>query len=145
MLVTEPSAGARWPDIYLPRPPAQREKYRYFGKQRRWVFAWLLIAAGGILYGYVHVAEHAWLVAPFMWLLLMVMVPPVVINFWLRTGRPQTDLARAPGHRGQLPRTRRDGGRVPAQLRRATGVAEQHLQVRQQDGLDWRQDRIRTR
>jgi cellulose synthase (UDP-forming) len=78
---------------YLPRPPDDEEKYQYFGKPRRLVFAWLLIAAVGILYGYVKVAEHAWLVAPLMWLLLMVMVPPVVVNFWLRTGRPRLTLA----------------------------------------------------
>ena len=28
-----------------------------------------------------------------MWLLLMVMVPPVVVNFWLRIGRPRLTLA----------------------------------------------------
>jgi cellulose synthase (UDP-forming) len=78
---------------YLPRPPGRREKYEYFGKPRRWVFAWLLIAAAGILYGYVRVAEHAWVVAPLMWLLLMVLVPPVVVNFWLRVGRPRLTLA----------------------------------------------------
>jgi cellulose synthase (UDP-forming) len=79
--------------MYLPHPPDHREKYAYFGKQRRWVFAWLLIAAVGVLYGYVHVAEHAWAVSPLMWLLLMVMVPPVVVNFWLRIGRPRLTLA----------------------------------------------------
>ena len=78
---------------YLPHPPGRREKYEYFAKQRRWVFAWLLVAAAGILYGYVHVAEHAWVVAPVMWLLLMVLVPPVVVNFWLRIGRPRLTLA----------------------------------------------------
>ena len=91
MLSTEPTVGAAEP--YLPRPPGRREKYEYFGKPRRLVFAWLLVAAVGILYGYVRVAEHAWLVAPIMWLLLMVMVPPVVINFWLRAGRPRLTLA----------------------------------------------------
>ena len=30
--------------LYLPEPPDRREKYAYFRKQRRWVFAWLLIA-----------------------------------------------------------------------------------------------------
>jgi cellulose synthase (UDP-forming) len=78
---------------YLPQAPTSQEKYAYFGPQRRWVFAWLLIAAAGVLYGYIHVAEHAWLVAPVMWLLLMVLVPPVVINFWLRTGRTRLTLA----------------------------------------------------
>ena len=33
--------------------------------------------SAGVLYGYIHVAERAWLVAPLMWLLLMVMVPPM--------------------------------------------------------------------
>ncbi len=65
----------------------------YFGKQRRWVFAWLLVASIGVLYGYVHVAERAWVVSPLMWLLLMVMVPPVVVNFWLRIGHPRLTLA----------------------------------------------------
>ena len=80
-------------DIYLPRPPGQREKYAYFGPPRRLVFAWLLIASAGVLYGYVHVAARAWLVSPLMWLLLLVMVPPVVVNFWLRAGRPRLTLA----------------------------------------------------
>jgi cellulose synthase (UDP-forming) len=79
--------------MYLPRPPDGREKYEYFGRPRRWVFAFLLVASIGVLYGYVHVAERAWAVAPVMWLLLMVMVPPVVVNFWLRTGRPRLTLA----------------------------------------------------
>jgi hypothetical protein len=83
MLVTDP--GTQSPE-YVPGPPTLQEKYEFFGKQRRWVFGWLLIAAAGVLYGYIRVAEHAWLVAPLMWLLLMVMVPPVVINFWLRVG-----------------------------------------------------------
>ena len=78
---------------YLPEAPDNRQKYAYFGKQRRWVFAWLLVASAGILYGYIHVAEHAWVVAPLMWLLLMVMVPPVVVNFWLRIGPPRLTLA----------------------------------------------------
>ena len=52
------------------------------------MFAWLLVASAGVLYGYVHVAARAWLVSPLMWLLLMVMVPPVVVNFWLRAAGP---------------------------------------------------------
>ena len=57
------------------------------------MFAWLLVASVGVLYGYIHVAERAWLISPFMWLLLMVMVPPVVVNFWLRVGPPRLTLA----------------------------------------------------
>jgi cellulose synthase (UDP-forming) len=92
MSVTEPVLAQRRPDIYLPQPPDDREKYEYFGGSRRWVFVWLLVASTGVMYGYVHVAERAWAVAPVMWLLLMVMVPPVVVNFWLRFGRPRLTL-----------------------------------------------------
>jgi cellulose synthase (UDP-forming) len=92
LAVTKPPVAERPQEIYLPQPPNEREKYGYFGKQPRWVFAWLLIASAGVLYGYIHVAERAWLVAPVMWLLLMVMVPPVVVNFWLRIGRPRLTL-----------------------------------------------------
>jgi hypothetical protein len=115
MALTEPAVAEQRPDIYLPDPPDDTEKYKYFGKRRRWVFAWLLIASMGVLYGYIHVAEHAWLIAPLMWLLLMVMVPPVVVNFWLRIGAP-ADRGRAPGRGGQLPGSpaRRDTGRVHA-------------------------------
>jgi hypothetical protein len=87
--VTEHPVAERRPEIYLPRPPDDQEKYGYFGKPPRWVFGWLLIASAGVLYGYVHVAERAWLVSPLMWLLLMVMVPPVLVNFWLRIGPPR--------------------------------------------------------
>jgi len=93
VLATKPSAAEHARRVYLPTPPDDREKYEYFGKQRRWVFAFLLIAALGVLYGYIRVAQHAWLVAPLMWLLLMVIVPPVVVNFWLRIGRPRLTLA----------------------------------------------------
>jgi len=81
------------PETYLPQPPDDQEKYKYFGSPRRWVFVWLFVASAGVLYGYIHVAERAWLVTPIMWLLLMVMVPPVVVNFWLRIGRPRLTLA----------------------------------------------------
>jgi cellulose synthase (UDP-forming) len=91
--MTETSAANEMQETYLPRPPDVREKYAYFGKPRRWVFAWLLIASAGVLYGYVRVAERAWIVSPVMWLLLMVMVPPVVVNFWLRIGRPRLTLS----------------------------------------------------
>jgi cellulose synthase (UDP-forming) len=91
--VTEASAAEHLQGIYLPRPPNDREKYEYFGRQRRWLFGWLLIASAGIFYGYIHVAERAWVVSPLMWLLLIVMVPPVVVNFWLRIGRPRLTLA----------------------------------------------------
>ena len=92
MLATKPPAAERARPVYLPTPPNGREKYEYFGRQRRWVFAFLLVAAAGVLYGYIRVAQHAWVVAPLMWLLLMVIVPPIVVNFWLRIGRPRLTL-----------------------------------------------------
>ena len=81
------------PTVYLPAPPADGEVYQYFGKHRPWAFAWLLAAACGIVFGYAEVAREAWIVSPLMFLFLMVMVPPVMVNFWLRTGRPRLTLA----------------------------------------------------
>ena len=66
-LATKPPAAERTRPVYLPAPPNRREKYEYFGRQRRWVFAFLLVAAAGVLYGYIRVAQHAWVVAPLMW------------------------------------------------------------------------------
>ena len=83
-----PAAGR-----YLPQPPTRTEKYGYFRGRRPYVFAWLLIAAMGILYGYVRVATKAWWTMPAL-LLLAVMVPPVIVSFWLRIGRPRLTLAR---------------------------------------------------
>jgi cellulose synthase (UDP-forming) len=87
--VTESPLAASRQEVYLPSPPGDKEKYSYFGGSRRWVFAWLLVASAGVLYGYIHVAERAWLVAPVMWLLLMVVIPPIAVNFWLRIGPPR--------------------------------------------------------
>jgi cellulose synthase (UDP-forming) len=77
---------------YLPGPPGDDEVYQYFGAHRPWAFAWLLIAASGIVYGYAEVSREAWVVSPVMYLFLMVMVPPVIVNFWLRSGRPRLTL-----------------------------------------------------
>jgi cellulose synthase (UDP-forming) len=107
--LTESSAAGLLQDTYLPLPPDGGEKYAYFGKQRRWIFVCLLIASIGVLYGYVHVAERAWAVSPVMWLLLMVMVPPVAVNFWLRIGRPRLTLAE---HQATVARYREQGESV---------------------------------
>jgi cellulose synthase (UDP-forming) len=77
---------------YVPRPPTRAEKYGYFRRRRPYVFVWLLIAAAGILYGYVRVATKSWWTSPTL-LLLAVMAPPVVVNFWLRVGRPRLTLS----------------------------------------------------
>jgi cellulose synthase (UDP-forming) len=109
VLATKPPAAERTRPVYLPTPPNQREKYEYFGRQRRWVFAFLLVAAAGVLYGYIRVAQHAWVVAPLMWLLLMVIVPPIVVNFWLRIGRPRLTLE---GHQATVAGYREQGEAV---------------------------------
>jgi cellulose synthase (UDP-forming) len=93
MLRVDRWAAEQEQETYLPRPPDDSEKYKYLVKQPRWVFVWLLVASFGVLYGYVRVAERAWLVSPLMWLLLMVIVPPIVVNFWLRIGPPRLTLA----------------------------------------------------
>jgi cellulose synthase/poly-beta-1,6-N-acetylglucosamine synthase-like glycosyltransferase len=77
---------------YLPSPPSRHEKYHYFSSARRWVFAWLLLATAGTLYGYLRVAADAWAISPLMWLLLTIMIPPAVVNFWLRIGKPRLTL-----------------------------------------------------
>jgi len=59
----EPMSAGTPAECYLPSPPDDQEKYKYFGRPRRLVFAWLLVASAGVLYGYVHVAARAWLVA----------------------------------------------------------------------------------
>ncbi len=99
----------------------------------RCVFAWLLVAAVGILYGYVRVATKAWWSSPAL-LLLAVMVPPVVVNFWLRIGRPRLTLAPSGHHRAPTA-TAPDRGRFPAELRRAGRGAGQHLPLRQRHAL----------
>ena len=44
-----------------------------------------------------------------MWLLLMVIVPPIVVNFWLRIGRPRLTLA---GHQATVAGYREQGETV---------------------------------
>jgi cellulose synthase (UDP-forming) len=92
----DPAAGAA-PRLgsagtYLPQPPTRAEKYSYFRNRRPFVFAWLLLASAGIIYGYVRVATRSWATSPAL-LVLTVMVPPVIVNFWLRIGRPRLTLA----------------------------------------------------
>jgi cellulose synthase (UDP-forming) len=77
---------------YLPQPPSHTEKYGYFRGRRPYVFAWLLISAAGIIYGYARVATKAWALSPAL-LLLLVMAPPALVNFWLRIGRPRLTLS----------------------------------------------------
>ena len=91
------TAAEHAPDLspaepYLPQPPTRTEKYSYFRNRRQFVFAWLLVAAAGIIYGYVRVASKSWWTSPAL-LLLIVMIPPVIVNFWLRIGKRRVTLS----------------------------------------------------
>jgi cellulose synthase (UDP-forming) len=80
--------------MYLPDPPTDEEKYSYLRKKaRRWIFVWLLIAQLGILYGLTMVAlKSPWTVPALMF--LVVMIPPNLVNFWLRTHKSRLNLAK---------------------------------------------------
>ena len=85
--------------MYLPSPPTNKEAYGYLRKKpRRWMFVWLLIAQLGILYGLTMVAlKSPWTVPALM--LLIVMIPPNLVNFWLRTHKARLDL---PKHKAMV-------------------------------------------
>ncbi|HEY0220876.1 MAG TPA: glycosyltransferase family 2 protein [Candidatus Paceibacterota bacterium] len=74
--------------LYLPTPPSNTEKYKYFKSRLRWPFIWLLISATGVMYGYIKVAEKNYFFATSL-VFLVVMIPPVIVNFWLRIQKPR--------------------------------------------------------
>ncbi len=84
-----PSQPHRTP--YLPSPPDDNAKYSYLGKHRRWPFVWLFFAQGTLIYAYVMVMAHT--VATSLGLILLTfMVPPLVVNLWLRIRRRRVTL-----------------------------------------------------
>jgi cellulose synthase (UDP-forming) len=76
---------------YLPHAPTDAEKYSYFRGRRRWIFYWLLIGQLGVVYGFVMVAIKSPWATPAL-LFLIVVMPPIIVNFWLRTLRPRLTL-----------------------------------------------------
>jgi cellulose synthase (UDP-forming) len=90
--------------MYLPQAPTDAEKYAYLGRHRRWIFYWLFIGQLGVVYGFVMVAIKASWTASAL-LFLIVMLPPILVNFWLRTLRPRLDLR---GHLANLAAHRPD-------------------------------------
>src|SRR5262249_8347655 len=78
---------------YLPQAPSDEEKYLYLGPRHRWPFYWLLIAQLGVVYGFVRVLIRAPWATPGL-LLLIVIVPPILVNFCLRTLKPRLTLAK---------------------------------------------------
>jgi hypothetical protein len=83
-----PSHGSR----YVPEPPSDEERYSYFGRPARWQFGWLFVAQLLIIYSYVNVMAKS----PVLWpgfILLTFMVPPTLVNFWLRIRPQRTSLS----------------------------------------------------
>ena len=76
---------------HLPDPPTDDEAYSYVALQRRWPFVWLFLAQATLVYAFVVVVAHS----PTTWLalvLLTFLVPPLVVNLWLRTRPRRMDL-----------------------------------------------------
>jgi cellulose synthase (UDP-forming) len=74
---------------YLPTAPTDAEKYSYLrDRPQRWIFAWLLVGQLGIVYGFIMVMIKAPWTAPAL-MLLIVVIPPILVNFWLRTLTPR--------------------------------------------------------
>lgn len=90
--------------MYLPRPPSDAEKIGYFRKRRKWIFWWLLAGQLGIVYGFVMVAVKAPWTTPAL-LFLAIMMPPILVNFWLRTHKPRLTHAQ---HRANVAAYRPD-------------------------------------
>jgi cellulose synthase (UDP-forming) len=77
--------------MHLPSPPCDQEKYSYFGVQRRWPFVWLFIAQGLLAIAFAAVMIHNPASAMGLVLLTFV-VPPMVVNLWLRLRRRRVGL-----------------------------------------------------
>ena len=79
------------PAYHLPSPPSDEEKYSYFGVQRRWPFVYLFFSQCCLLFAYAKVMLHTPDTALGL-IFLTVMVPPVVVNLWLRMKRRRLSL-----------------------------------------------------
>jgi cellulose synthase (UDP-forming) len=79
------------PTYHLPSAPSDQEKYSYFGVQRRWPFVWLFFSQACLVYAFVLVMLHTPDTALGL-ILLTVMVPPMVVNLWLRLKRRRLTL-----------------------------------------------------
>ena len=76
---------------HLPDPPTEDEAYSYFAVQRRWPFVWLFLAQATLVYSFVMVMTHSPTTSLGL-ALLTFMVPPLVVNLWLRTRRRRITL-----------------------------------------------------
>ena len=87
---TTPSAPQA-PDYHLPSPPSDEEKYSYFGVQRRWPFVFLFLSQGCLVFAFVKVMLHTPDTALGL-IFLTVMLPPMVVNLWLRMKKRRLTL-----------------------------------------------------
>jgi cellulose synthase (UDP-forming) len=85
------AVAATVPDYHLPSPPSDQEKYSYFGVQRRWPFVWLFFAQACLVYAFVRVMLRTPDTALGL-ILLTVMIPPMVVNLWLRMKRRRLSI-----------------------------------------------------
>lgn len=76
---------------HLPTPPSDKEKYSYLGLQRRWPFVWLFIAQAFLAFSFAAVMSRTPATAIGLSLLTFI-VPPMVVNLWLRVRKRRVSL-----------------------------------------------------
>ena len=79
------------PEYHLPSPPSDEEKYSYFAVQRRWPFVWLFVSQTCLVYAFAAVMLRTPDTALGL-ILLTFMLPPMVVNLWLRMRRRRVTL-----------------------------------------------------
>ncbi len=90
----EPATNPPVPEVpgyHLPSPPSDEEKYSYFGVQRRWPFVFLFLSQGCLVFAFVKVMLHTPDTALGL-IFLTVMLPPMVVNLWLRMKKRRLTL-----------------------------------------------------
>jgi cellulose synthase (UDP-forming) len=76
---------------HLPSPPSDAEKYSYLDVQRRWPFVWLFASQCLLVYAYIGVMDHNVHTA-LGFILLTFIVPPMIVNLWLRMRKRRVSL-----------------------------------------------------
>src|SRR5215213_861905 len=71
---------------YVPQPPNEEEKYRYYGRQGRWIFCVFLLAFAGVVYGLARLALNSiW--TSVLYELIALQIAAVVISLLSSTRR----------------------------------------------------------
>jgi cellulose synthase (UDP-forming) len=77
---------------YVPVPPNEEEKYRYYGKQGRWIFCVFLLAFAGVVYGLARLALNSiW--TSVLYELIALQVAAVFISLLSSTRRRRSSRA----------------------------------------------------